>query len=257
MFFQLKPPKCKSLRPIVATMNSKILGVWNYSRMVHDANAKLKYGKVIWQELWNLRLHHRIQSGGQANKIKKKRQGEVLHYLWYVHPFWNFTFGEDQATANTTVHVPFGSTHVDAETAAQIVSLVDDGMLEEELKFSLSNCPSFNKNDMSLTNQVSLNSKNQSDFLQRTMRRFNHVSTNFQIVIYIKNCRKKKHSYLHHYVPHILCRDIIFIGKSKIWQDCNSHILSLRCSNSKCYRRVIFCSSGMFPRILIQYSQKM
>lgn len=73
MFFQLKPPKCKSLRPIVATMNSKILGVWNYSRMVHDANAKLKYGKVIWQELWNLRLHHKIQSGGQANKIKKKK----------------------------------------------------------------------------------------------------------------------------------------------------------------------------------------
>lgn len=82
---------------------------------------------------------------------KKEKEGEVLRYLRYVHPFWNFTFGEDQATANTTVQVPFGSTHVDAETAAQIVSLVHDGMLEEELKFSLSNCPSFNKDDMLLT----------------------------------------------------------------------------------------------------------
>lgn len=118
----------------------------------------------------------------------------MLHYLWYVHPFWNFTFGEDQATANTTVHVPLGSTHVDAETAAQIVSFVDDGMLEEELKFSLSNCPSFNKDDISLTNQVSLNSKNQSDSLQRTMRRFRftHVTKNFQIVIYIEKLQEEE-----------------------------------------------------------------
>jgi hypothetical protein len=62
--------------------------------------------------------------------------------LLYVHPFWNFTLGEDQAKANATVHLPCGSTQVDAVTAAQSVSPEQDGILEPALKFSRLNWPS-------------------------------------------------------------------------------------------------------------------
>ena len=54
----------------------------------------------------------------------------------------NLTFGDDHASANATVHFPFGSTHVEAETAAQLASPADDGNVAPLLKFSRSKCPS-------------------------------------------------------------------------------------------------------------------
>lgn len=51
--------------------------------------------------------------------------------------------GEDQANANTTVHLPCGSTQVEAETAAQTVSPSEEGMLAPALKLSRSKEPSF------------------------------------------------------------------------------------------------------------------
>lgn len=57
----------------------------------------------------------------------------------------NLTWGDDQATANATVHFPCGSTHAAAETAAQCVSPGDDGMLGPLLEFSRSKCPSLKK----------------------------------------------------------------------------------------------------------------
>jgi len=59
-----------------------------------------------------------------------------------VLPFTNFTFGDDHARLNATVHFPWGSTHAEAETAAHSVSPGDEGMLGPEEKFSRSNCPS-------------------------------------------------------------------------------------------------------------------
>jgi len=59
-----------------------------------------------------------------------------------VLPFTNFTFGDDHARLNATVHFPWGSTHMEAATAAHSVSPGDEGMLGPELKFSWSNCPS-------------------------------------------------------------------------------------------------------------------
>lgn len=39
----------------------------------------------------------------------------------------NLTFGDDHATANAMVDFPFGSTHVEADTAAQLASPADEG----------------------------------------------------------------------------------------------------------------------------------
>lgn len=64
-------------------------------------------------------------------------------HLLYVHPFWNFTLGEDQAKANATVHLPCGSTQVDAETAAQSVSPEEEGILQPASKFSRLKWPSW------------------------------------------------------------------------------------------------------------------
>lgn len=54
----------------------------------------------------------------------------------------NLTFGEDHAKANATVHFPFGSTHAEADTAAQFASPADDGNVAPFSKFSRSNSPS-------------------------------------------------------------------------------------------------------------------
>lgn len=62
-------------------------------------------------------------------------------------PFLNLTSGEDQAKAKTTVHLPFGSTQVEAETAAQTVSPSEEGMLAPALKLSRSKLPSFKQSD--------------------------------------------------------------------------------------------------------------
>lgn len=69
----------------------------------------------------------------------------MLHfiYLSYVLPFENFTFGDDHERAKDTVHLPWASTHAEAETAAQIVSPANEGVLGPLLKFSWSNFPSF------------------------------------------------------------------------------------------------------------------
>lgn len=75
----------------------------------------------------------------------KISQPEIL-YLLNVLPFTNFTFGDDHARENATVHFPWGSTHVEAETAAQSVSPDDEGMLGPALRFSRSNCPSLSYN---------------------------------------------------------------------------------------------------------------
>jgi hypothetical protein len=64
-------------------------------------------------------------------------------YLWYVLPFLNLTSGEDQANANTTVHLPCGSTQVEAETAAQTASPGEEGMQGPTLKLSRSKQPPF------------------------------------------------------------------------------------------------------------------
>ena len=66
-------------------------------------------------------------------------------YLWYLLPFLNLTSGEDQANENTTVHLPCGSTQVEAETAAQTVSPTEEGMLGPALKLSWSKQPPFQK----------------------------------------------------------------------------------------------------------------
>lgn len=55
----------------------------------------------------------------------------------------NFTFGDDHARANAMVHFPCGSTHAEAETAAQRVSPGDEGMLGPASKSSLSKYPSW------------------------------------------------------------------------------------------------------------------
>lgn len=77
------------------------------------------------------------------NKGKKKLKDAIYFYLWYELPFKNFTFGDDHARPNAIVHFPWGSTHAEAETAAQSVSPGDEGMDGPELKFSRANCPSF------------------------------------------------------------------------------------------------------------------
>ena len=46
----------------------------------------------------------------------------------------NLTFGDDHAIANAIVHFPFGSTHVEADTAAQLASPADEGTVGPELK---------------------------------------------------------------------------------------------------------------------------
>jgi hypothetical protein len=61
--------------------------------------------------------------------------------LLYVYPFWNFTLGEDQDKPNTTVHLPCGSTQVEAETAAQSFCPGEEGILGPALKFSWSKWP--------------------------------------------------------------------------------------------------------------------
>ena len=79
--------------------------------------------------------------------ITKHKSLENKVYLWYVFSFLNLTSGEDQANANTTVHLPCGSTQVEAETAAQIASPTEEGMLRPALKLSRSKQPPFQKSD--------------------------------------------------------------------------------------------------------------
>lgn len=78
-----------------------------------------------------------------------------IDYLWKELPFTNFTFGDVHARLNATVHFPWGSTQVEAETAAHSVSPGDEGILGPEEKFSRSKCPSLNYNISIRTNPVS------------------------------------------------------------------------------------------------------
>ena len=78
----------------------------------------------------------------KQNKHEKQNYEIPWTYLWYELPLQNLTFGDDHARLNATVHFPWGSTHAEAETAAQRVSPADEDMDGPESKFSWAKCPS-------------------------------------------------------------------------------------------------------------------